>query len=176
MFEPNSDDISLLYKRLVILPQDRQEAQVQVDKPATEPEPVQAEDPGEQFNEPQKEQKIEPNIVEKHPFIIIASDNIKDELKQANSNFSKTIGALSYPNCSKYIIGENDVPNSIDQYDCIWTIGLSPTKEQELLSQKHSNILFSPNMEALKSKEEKMAMWTSLKKFASLNSGILSKL
>jgi hypothetical protein len=172
VFEPDYKDISLLFKKLVILPKD-QEAEKEA--PQAEISEIKAAENVESLEEPQ-ETYLAQSPLEKHPFVIFTSAELKDLLKAQSSNFSKTISALGYHNCVKYIISEKSNLSDLLDYNCVWTIGLSPKLEQEILAIKHPNILLSPNMEALDTKEEKTAMWVSLKKFASLNSGLLSNL
>jgi len=54
-------------------------------------------------------------------------------------------------------------------YTCIWCVGLDPEIESKILKINHPNILLSPNILDLKTKEEKIAMYGPLKAFVTQN-------
>jgi hypothetical protein len=63
-----------------------------------------------------------------------------------------------------------------NQYTCIWCIGLDIKLEKEAKQTAHENLLCSPDLNSLKTTEEKKAMFMPLKDFISLNFDLISKL
>jgi hypothetical protein len=53
-------------------------------------------------------------------------------------------------------------------------VGLSHDMETKILKIKHPNLLLSPNILDLKTKEEKMAMYNPLKEFVTQNINLFS--
>ncbi|MBT8326161.1 MAG: hypothetical protein KJP21_00475 [Bacteroidia bacterium] len=187
MFKLNSDDIALLYDKLVILPSDKNEetesknekAQSESEIPITEITTQNQEDKEQPQSskvnlEEDNSEKPQKEII--HPFIVLTTSSIKDNLTDEASNFRKIIQALKIGHVIKYIQSVESIDLSVQKYKCIWCIGLPVDAESKLKAMQYENILFSPNMETLKNKEEKIAMFSPLKDFASTNMGLLSKL
>ena len=176
----NSDDIALLFDKLVILPSDRNDEidvkntdsklgeSTPTAEPTSTPTPVES---------PAKTVVSEPvKPIVSHPFVIVTNTSLKEILSQDSSNFKKIINSLKIGNAAKYLQPINSLDLQAADYDCIWCIGLGPEEEATVKSLKHSNVLFSPNMETLATKEEKLAMFNPLKDFVSSNMGLLSQL
>ena len=164
--------IDLLFKSLVILPEDK--AIVTTSKTASK----------DLENSPSSKEDTETKTIveepkasyEKKPFAIFISQHLKDEYLKPESNFLKTIAALKTPQLAQHLSTERISNETHQRYHCIWTIGLDIESEKELISTNHPNLLCSPDLDQLKSNEEKKAMFLPLKKFIGANMELVSKL
>lgn len=167
MIKQNDIDTELLFKELVILPSDRisKDLQSQRDKS----------DKSDTESQLDKNTKIDiPK--QKTPFVLLTTLELKHKLLNPESNFSKIIKSQKIENASRHLLTEFEINESLLNYDCIWSIGLSPQKEQKLLSLQHANILLSPNTESLENREEKLAMFNPFAKFVSSNLTLFSQI
>ncbi len=167
MIKETEIDTDLLFKQLVILPNDR------VDTKAEETDRIPAIVKAETIEIPSPNKTIENK---KTPFAIFTPASLAPTLLALDSNFNKIIISQKIPHIGTSIVSNFILDESIHSYECIWTIGLSPKEEQTLLQLKHKNILLSPNVETLVSKEEKLAMFTPLMEFIKTNLKLISQL
>ncbi len=84
------------------------------------------------------------------------------------SSFLKILDALNI-NSAKKLLDTEITINDLINYSCVWCIGLPPEEESKILKIDHPNILLSPDILNLKTKEEKMAMYNPLKEFIAKN-------
>lgn len=177
-------DIALLYKNVVILPQDRV---ANANATRTNSTKEQAITESKKTSDDKATESIEaskplepalkkPNDLIIHPFAIITSAALKDQYLEANSSFHKIIQALNIPQVTKHIQLEENVISSNCNYTCIWAIGASTHIEQYLKSLKHENLLISPDLLNLTTNEQKKAMYIPLKNFIDRNVVLLSKI
>lgn len=158
MFKPDLHDVSLLFGRLVVLPGDAKSEASEVNITPTDIDTT-----NNKQDRPQQ-----------HPFIVLTTPELAPALRSESSNFSKTIEALDIRQTAKYVVShEGDI--ILTQYESIWCIGLSDDDAQHIMAA-HPNVLVSPNIENLKTKEEKLAMWNPLKTFVQKNQKILAKI
>jgi hypothetical protein len=183
-------EISLLFKSLVLLPEDKA-VKLTPDNTETKKEAVvdtlntsASETPA--IKEPTAPEKIKeetPSVVKepkasyvKKPIILLTTPELKEAYLKAESNFMKTIGALKAPQLSKYLDTDYTLLENANQYTCIWCIGLDIKTEKEARSTAHSNLLCSPDLNSLKTTEDKKAMFMPLKEFINLNLDLIHKL
>jgi hypothetical protein len=200
VFKLDATDIHLLYKSLVVLPQDKKEfipktEETSIDKP-TEQDAV-SEKPVEKKIESQEsispvEEKDTPAAavasesiaeeakatyrLESNPFLLFTSEANKSKYLVEGSNFAKAIGALKITQLTKYITSDPTVLESLSSYECIWCIGIDLNSEKKILAQKHQNILISPDIESLATVDEKKRMFSALKTFVTPNMDLFSKI
>jgi hypothetical protein len=184
-------EVSLLFKSLVLLPEDK--AITLTSYPTeTESDPVldrstisHSETPA--LPESETTEKInaeeatslaeEPKVSYIHvPITILTTPELKKAYLENGSNFLKTIDALKVPQLSKHLNTDYTLLEKAKQYNCIWCIGLDLKIEKEARSISHPNLLCSPDLNSLKTTEEKKAMFMPLKEFISLNFDLISKL
>lgn len=180
MIELELSDIALLYKTVVVLPQDKMTKAV-IEAPTTAdaetpalteietPEITEAETTNVIF-EPATQRKTE------HPFVIITSAMLKEKYLDPDSSFTKIVQALNIPNVAKYMVHEESFISNQDLYRCIWAIGISPSTSEHLHNLGHQNLLISPDVLSLTNTEEKTAMYAPLKQFIASNQKEISKL
>lgn len=171
----NWDEITLLYKSIVVLPQDKN-----VETPITSESTPSTPEPALVVKDESNTSMVEEDKAEyekiRHPFVIFTKSYLKLQYQEDNSSFKKIISALDIRKASKYI---NAVPNAyknVLDFDCVWCIGLDIAIEKELRSSNHSNIHFSPDILSLNNNEEKKAMFLPLKEFITSNAAHLKKL
>ncbi|HCD68455.1 MAG TPA: hypothetical protein DEQ56_08260 [Bacteroidetes bacterium] len=172
MIELELSDIALLYKTVVVLPQDKTTKAVietTTTVNADVPQLVKAER-ADHIVEPETPKKVE------HPFVIVTSSILKDKYLQPDSSFTKIIQALQIPQVAEYVIQEDAFTANQDLYRCIWAIGISPATSEHLHNLGHQNLLISPDVLSLISTEEKTAMYAPLKQFIASNQKEISKL
>jgi hypothetical protein len=184
-------EISLLFKSLVLLPEDKA---VALTSNTAETKAVQVLDKIKTTKSetpviptPITTEKVETskanNIVEepkasyiKIPIIILTTPALKEAYLTAGSNFLKTIDALKAPQLSNHLNTDYTLLEKANQYTCIWCIGLDIKFEKEAKQTAHENLLCSPDLNSLNTTEEKKAMFVPLKDFISLNFDLISKL
>lgn len=167
MIKETEIDTDLLFKQLVILPSDR------VDTKAEETEIIPAIVKADTIEITNTSETVENK---KRPFALFTPASLASTLLALDSNFNKIIISQKIPTIGNSIVSDFNLDESVHSYECIWTIGLSPKEEQTLLQLKHKNILLSPNVETLVSKEEKRAMFTPLMAFIKTNLKLISHL
>jgi|GEM_PF-473965 len=200
VFKLDATDIQLLYKSLVVLPQDKQDIAPSVEdiSKAKSAEPnVLSEKPVEKKTETPEstspvEEKDTPATavapvsiaeeekatyrIESHPFVLFTSEANKSKYLAEDSNFAKAIGALKITQLAKYITSDPAVLETLASYECIWCMGIDLNTEKQILALKHNNILISPDIESLATVEEKKSMFSALKEFAHFNMDLFSKI
>lgn len=168
-----STDIGVLYRSLVILPDDRlssmdnAEKELAKKKPSTHlKEPVtdkpEVEDPKSQYGLP-------------HPFVILTTPRLKEAYLAENSPFQKIITALNIPQTAKYLTTDSALLQNPQNVACLWCIGLDIATEKVALNSNHPAILISPDLLRLTSNEEKKAMYRPLKTFITANMSIIQQ-
>lgn len=161
-------DFELLFNKLIILPADKLEESTKQAKSEVL----------ETTAEPTVENIVNESAstIKSIPFTIITTPDLKERLLKSDSNFRKIIQNKQIDQVANYISTQLEVNEELAQIQCIWSIGLSPSQEQMLLKLKHPNILISPNVEELKTKEEKLAMFNPFTAFVSTNSVLFSQI
>ena len=175
MISNNEIEVDLLFKQLVILPEKDKTDQLNdtkeksrsaaapenyIDKIATAPPTVE-----------------EPNKTKQNKsFILLTNPDIKQSLIAPDSNFRKIITNQNIGNVLHHIADNMELNEDLKTFECIWTIGLNPAQEQQLLNLKHPNILLSTNVEKLTSKQEKLAMFEPFTQFVNANLKLLSQI
>lgn len=200
VFKIDATDIHLLYKSLVILPQDKQDIASLVEDVSTaksaEPN-VLSEKPAEKKTEtresisPIEEKDALPAAAapvsiaeeakaiyktESHTFALFTSEANKSKYLAEGSNFAKAIGALKLTQLTKYITSDPTFIETLSSYECIWCMGIDLNSEKKILAQKHQNILISPDIESLATVDEKKRMFSALKAFVTPNMDLFSKI
>jgi len=198
VFQLDNTDIHLLYKSLVVLPQDKYDDIPPVEETSkaksAEPDSLSQKLVGKEIETPKSISKIEetntqettpisiaqePNgtyKVESQPFVLFTSEVNKNKYLAEGSNFTKAISALKITQLAKYITSDHAVLETLVSYECIWCMGIDLNTEKQILALKHKNILISPDIENLATVEEKKRMFSALKEFANLNMGLFTKI
>lgn len=168
-------DIPLLYQNLVVLPQDkamltpentkREEEITPAKQPEKETLPTEASEPKGTYT---PKQAI--------PFIILIPEHLKADYMAETSAFYKILAALNISTASKYVSSNLELLNETDTYSCIWCVGLDLANEKKAMQSGHKNILLSPDIHNLTTKEEKKAMYTPLKQFVQDNLEHINKI
>jgi hypothetical protein len=194
VFQLDATDIHLLYKSLVVLPQDKYDethpveetskaksaeldslSQKLVEKEIETPVSIsQVEETNTPINiaqEPKGTYKVE-----SQPFILFTSEANKNKYLAEGSNFAKAISALKITQLAKFITSDHAVLETLASYECIWCMGIDLNTEKKILALKHKNILISPDIENLATVEEKKQMFSALKEFAILNVGLFTEI
>jgi hypothetical protein len=152
------DETGLLFKQLVVMPEDKvnQPTEPKADVEAT-PMP-----PAEDTKAVQ-------------PFALLLEKESSAAHLDENSNLSKILKKHQLIKLLSFtILSDKSFTPSL--YNCIWCIGLAPELEEKLRGFEHSNILFSPNIENLSSKEDKLKMYIPFQKFMERNKDVFSHL
>ena len=172
MIELELSDIALLYKTVVVLPQDKITKTVIETTTAViaEVSPALEEESATLIVDPAAPRKVE------HPFVIVTNSILKEKYLVPESSFTKIIQALHIPQVAEYIVQEDAFIANQDAYRCIWAIGINPETVEYLHKLGHQNLLISPDVLSLTSTEEKTAMYPPLKQFIASNQKELSKL
>lgn len=198
VFKLNATDIHLLYKSLVVLPQDKQEEISPVEETSKaksdEPDALSQKLVEKEIETPESTSQIEEtntlettpiNIaqeskgtykVESQPFVLFTSETNKSKYLAEGSNFSKAINALKITQLAKYITSDSSVLKTLSSYDCIWCMGIDLSTEKKILALQHNNILISPDIESLATVDEKKRMFSALKEFIIPNIGLFAKI
>ena len=198
VFQLDNTDIHLLYKSLVVLPQDKYDDIPPVEETSkaksAEPDSLSRKLVGEEIETPKRISIIEetntqettpisiaqePNgtyKIESRPFVLFTSEVNKNKYLAEGSNFTKAIGALKIAQLAKYITSDHALLENLSSYECIWCMGIDLNTEKQILALKHKNILISPDKENLATVEEKKQMFSALKEFAILNMGLFTKI
>lgn len=154
--------IGLLFKSLVILPQDSLK---KIDSPKVVKKSIKYKTPFIGRNS--EESELKP-IIPIKPLAIIINSEFKENYLDEGSSFLKILEALKISSIKNNLITVVDLDDLIN-YACIWCVGLAPEVESKILKINHPNILLSPNILKLNTKEEKISMYGSLKTFVSQN-------
>lgn len=196
VLEIDALDIDLLYKSLVLLPQDK------VDQNATADTELAVENPTNKKAEPT--QTLTPDTkkpataraaesnntvpenqaneakgtykVEKRPFALYTTASNKAKYLATDSNFMKAANALKITQVVNHITTKVQSTAELKNYDCVWCMGIDLNVEKEILALKHPNLLISPDIENLTSVDEKKSMFSALKEFANSNLELFSKI
>jgi hypothetical protein len=194
VFQLDDTDIHLLYKSLVVLPQDKHDETPTVEETSkaksAESDSLSQKLVGKEIETPVSTSQVEetntpisiaqePNgtyKVESQPFVLFTSEVNKNKYLAEGSNFTKAIGALKIAQLAKYITSDHAVLDTLVSYECIWCMGIDLNTEKQILALKHKNILISPDIENLATVEEKKRMFSALKEFAILNMGLFTKI
>lgn len=184
-------EISLLFKSLVLLPEDKAVTltsnitETKVDPVLDKTKTTKSETtvtPEPEATEKTETSKANNTVEEpiasynKIPLTILTTPALKEAYLEVGSNFLKTIDALKAPQLSNHLNTDYTLLEKTTQYTCIWCIGLDLEREKEARNTAHTNLLFSPDLNSLKTTEEKKAMFMPLKDFISLNFDLISKL
>ncbi|MDC0579788.1 hypothetical protein OAP11_03395 [Bacteroidia bacterium] len=162
-------DIELLFKTLVVLPQETPKKVKELKEESLNVYPkisssvVNPKEPKSTYNH-------------SIPFVLITSPELKALYVQKESSFIKILEALSVPHIINSMITDPSIIKEVSTYSCVWCIGLSPELEDEIRKTNHPNLLISPDIITLSTKEEKIAMYTPLKKFIANNQDHLKQL
>jgi len=198
VFKLDATDIHLLYKSLVVLPQDKQDEISPVEETSKaksdEPDALTQKLVGKEIETPKRISKIEETNtqettptsiaqepkgtykVESQPFVLFTSETNKSKYLAEDSNFSKAINALKITQLAKYITSDSSVLKTLSSYDCIWCMGIDLSTEKKILALQHNNILISPDIESLATVNEKKRMFSALKEFIIPNIGLFAKI
>ena len=198
VFQLNDIDIHLLYKSLVVLPQDKYDDIPPVEETSkvksAEPDSLSQKLAGKEIETQKSISKIEETNtqentlislaqesngrykVESQPFVLFTSEINKNKFLAEGSNFTKAIGALKIAQLAKHITSDHTVLETLVSYECIWCMGIDLNTEKQILALKHKNILISPDIENLATVEEKKQMFSALKEFANLNMDLFTKI
>ncbi|MFT4826923.1 MAG: hypothetical protein ACI96L_000202 [Paracoccaceae bacterium] len=191
MKEIEPSEISLLFKSLVVLPEDKaakpspKNSETKLNLVLNAPKATELGTPT--ATQPKATEKTEApeatNIAEepkaafaKKRITILTTPKLKEAYLEAGSNFLKTLDALKVPQLSAHLNTDNTLLEKADQYICIWCIGLDIKFEKEAKHTAHENLLYSPDLNSLKTTEEKKAMFIPLKNFITLNFELISSL
>jgi len=148
-------DVELLFKSIVVLPQDSSRKTAPTDHEAKQKKP----------------KEYEPEITITKPSkitVILTTPKLKEDYMVDGSSFLKILDALNI-NSAKKLLDTEITINDLINYTCVWCVGLPPEEESKILKIDHPNILLSPDILNLKTKEEKMAMYNPLKEFIAKN-------
>ena len=158
-------DIELLFKSVVILPQDssKKEQKAGVEKELNEPRSYNDKSSTSEVSEPQNTLSTPTQSC-----AILTTKELIDNFTAEGSSFQKILEALSISPAKKHLTTNVNL-DKLKEYKCVWCLGLPHEMEAKILKIKHPNLLLSPNILDLKTKEEKMAMYTPLKEFVSKN-------
>ena len=155
-------DIDLLFKSIVILPQDSSK-KVDATKAGKKPKKYETQSIENKVEEPE----VKPSNPVK-TIAIITNSELKENYLTQGSSFLKILEALEISSAKNKLITDVHLDDLIN-YTCIWCVGLDPEIESKILKINHPNILLSPNILDLKTKEEKIAMYGPLKAFVTQN-------
>lgn len=172
MISNNEIDTDLLFKQLVILPENKEKEKV-----ATKLEPTKQDKDVKKLETTTT--KISEATTDLRPtikFAVFINEQARLQLLAPTSNFRKILQSKQLENLIKFVQTNFELSSDLLYTECIWTIGLTPQQEQAILDIKHPNILLSPNVETLVSKEEKLAMFEPFSQFVSSNFRLLSNL
>jgi len=190
------EDISLLFKTLVVLPQDKpakntvsklekenRPNQTPVTSEDSKPTEIAKSDSPTEETKTLEDSTTPENLVEepktkyntKTPFVILLPTNLKEAYLQPESPFIKILAALKISGAQANIATDTSVLQKADNYLCIWCIGLDIQQEKTALGLSHPNLLTSPDILSLKSNEEKKAMYAPLKAFINSNMETISQ-
>lgn len=184
------EDISLLFKSLVVLPQDKTTSEnTDTEPPQTEKtsdsamkketkEPQNTTSTTAEKQDTEKNSKAEepkPAYTKVEPFAILTAPHLKASYEAADSPFLKILNALGIPEAISNLSTDNKLLENANNYKCLWCIGLDIQTEKKALSLNHENLLTSPDVLSLKTNEEKKAMYAPLKEFISSNMELISK-
>lgn len=158
-------DVELLFKSIVVLPQDSSK------KTASTHHEIKQKKPKEYEAETTKTKVDEPEIISTKPSkitAILTTPKLKDNYLADGSSFLKILDALEINSAKKLLVTEITI-DDLTNYSCLWCVGLDPEVESKILKINHPNILLSPDILNLKNKEEKIAMYNPLKEFIAKN-------
>jgi hypothetical protein len=189
--EIEPSEISLLFKSLVVLPEDKaakpspKNSETKVNPVLNVPKTTELGTPS--ATQPPTIAKAEApegtNVTEKPKvtftkkrITILTTPELKEAYLKTGSNFLKTLDALKAPQLSEHLNTDHTLLERAHQYMCIWCIGLDIKSEKEAKQTAHENLLCSPDLNSLKTTEEKKAMYIPLKNFVALNSELVSSL
>jgi len=176
-----NQDISLLFKDLVIVPSDRiQEEFDKTPKETVKSDSQIAEDSNLTANSKQDQvyTKVAEALPKSHPFICIVPDDIHSLLMKDDSNFNRIIASLNVININKYYKTYSSFSDfsELQNFDLVLTIGLSGEQQNVISQSRQSPTHHSVNPEILNTREEKLAMFQPFKAFVTDNLGKLSQL
>ena len=154
-------DIELLFESIVVLPQDSSKKTAPTDHEIKQKKlkEYEAKITITKVDEPQATTKKPSKIT-----VILTTPKLKEDYMADGSSFLKILNALKISSAKKLLDTEITIDDLIN-YSCVWCIGLPPEVESKILKTNHPNILLSPDILNLKTKEEKMAMYNPLKEF-----------
>ncbi|MCH1472769.1 MAG: hypothetical protein L7V85_02545 [Bacteroidia bacterium] len=158
-------DVELLFKSIVVLPQDSSKKTALTDHEIKQKKPkeYEAKTTITKADEPQTTTKKPSKIT-----VILTTPKLKEDYMVDGSSFLKILDALKINSAKKLLDTEITIDDLIN-YTCVWCVGLPPEVESKILKIDHPNILLSPDILNLKTKEEKMAMYNPLKEFIAKN-------
>ena len=156
-------DVELLFKSIVVLPQDSSRKTAQTDHEAKQKKPKEYKAKTKVVDEPEITTTKPPKIT-----VILTTPKLKEDYMVDGSSFLKILDALKISSAKKLLDTEITIDDLIN-YTCVWCVGLPPEVESKILKIDHPNILLSPDILNLKTKEEKMAMYNPLKEFIAKN-------
>lgn len=165
----NLTDVGVLYRSLVILPQDLIADTAETEtKLAISAEELPILETTHSIEKPQAEEPKTP-YGPIHPFVILTAPGLKEAYLAADSPFKKIIAALHIPQTVKYLTTDSTLLQHAENLTCLWCIGLDIATEKIALHSNHPNILLSPDLLQLTTNDEKKAMYIPLKAFITAN-------
>ena len=163
-------DIELLFKSVVILPQDstKKEQKLGVEKELDEPQSYNDKSSTSEVSEPQNTLSTLTQSC-----TILTTKELVENFIAEGSSFQKILEALNISTAKKHLTTDVGL-DKLKEYKCVWCLGLPHDMEAKILKINHPNLILSPNILDLKTKEEKMAMYTPLKEFVSKNNDLFT--
>ena len=150
-----SKDVELLFKKLVIVPQD-------------------LETENKEASEAKSATKAKPDKIAKHPTLakgpnaILVNAEVSVALLRNDSNFSKITNSLGISWLKDHLVKEEELQH-LDQLRGIghlWCIAISDSTKELLEDGQIADVIFTDNPEILKSVEDKKALFAPVKAFA----------
>ena len=153
----SSDEIALLFKHLVIMPSDKAEQPAEI--------------------APQTDTKEQPKdkIHEVKPFALLLDVESSSAHLAPNSSLTKILKKHDLLKLLDYTVLTSQTINPT-HYKCLWCIGLDANTEADIKVTQHKNVLFSPNIESLTTKDEKLQMYAPFQEFVHRNKELFSQL
>ena len=172
-------EISILFKSLVILPADKIDSAISSESYTTKAaEPKEEKTPTSILQNTETSDAVDtPNSKQPElPILILTTPALKAAYLSPDSNFLKTITALKSPQLAGHISDDITLISSIADIKWLWCIGLDIKLEKQIQDSLHTNFLCSPDLNSLKTNEEKKAMFGPLKDFINSNLELISKM
>jgi hypothetical protein len=190
--ELDLSDVALLFKSLVVLPQDRLEKKAEnraksnsspstdVALPKTPPQKQTNGEPEAVLPKEQEPSTVAQEIKGEYdkisPFVILTSPQLKEAYLTQDSAFQKIIQALDITQCINYMSTNISILDTPAKYACVWCIGLDKAAEEKAKNAKHPNLIVSPDIMSLSNNEDKKQMYLPLKAFITSNIDTISQL
>ena len=168
----DTDDISILFKNLVLLPEDKHDLQNNIGKAN-----VRSYESSSELSEKTTALTNESKPVYKaEPIKILIPKNLHDAYLKDGSAFMKILTSMKLKKLVNHITHEVPDKENLLKNDCVWAIGWDISTEKKIISSDHPNLLVSQEILKLSIKEDKLAMFLPLKEFINKNTETISKL